>query len=96
MTLKEIFKKVETYNEIAELMLSQKARVHYYDCSCFSGEHFTDYKSLAKYIKREYFKDCADMILKADDYEIDGRKEINWIDYFGDEHKFEIVVELTA
>jgi hypothetical protein len=36
------------------------------------------------------------MILKADDYEIDGRKEINWVDYFGDEHKFEIVVELTA
>lgn len=96
MTLKEIFKKVETYNEIAELMLSQKARVHFWDCGCFSGDCFTDYKSLAKYIRREYFKPVADEILSAADYEIDGEKVIEWVDNFGSRYTLTIVVELVA
>lgn len=96
MTLKEIFKKVETYNEVAELMLSQKARVHFWDRDCFSGDHFTDYKSLAKYVRREYFKPAADEILSAADYEIDGEKVVTWVDSFGSRYTFTIVVELTA
>lgn len=96
MTCKEIFKKVEIYNEIADTMYSQRARIYFYDKSCFSGEYFTDYKSFSKYIRREYYKDVADVILKADDFIIDYDKTISWIDYFGHEQTFTVSLETVA
>lgn len=96
MTLREIFKKVQTYNEVAELMYSQPAAVHFYDRGCFSGEKFSDYKSLSKYIRKTYFKEPADIILNCADYTIDEGKTFTWVDAFGDEITIDVIFELVA
>ena len=64
----ELFKKVEAYNEIAELMMTQKARIYFADTTyvCCFGEHFTSYSEFRKYIRREYIKEVADQILSGD------------------------------
>lgn len=96
MTLKQIFKKTGTYNELAALMLSQKAAVNFYDRDCHCGERFTDYKGLAAYIRREYIKEAAAAILEAADYEIDGERVVSFVDRFGDVHTLTIVIEIVA
>jgi hypothetical protein len=55
-----------------------------------------DYQSFSKYIRREYFKEVADAILKADDFIIDYDKTISWIDYFGHEQNFIVSLETVA
>jgi len=78
MTMKEMFKKVETYNEIAELMGTDKAKISFYDLPCFGGIHFSNYKEFSKYIRQEYIKEIADAILKHDGWEIDKEIEISY------------------
>lgn len=90
MTLKEMFKKVEAYNEIADMMKTDKAQIYFHDCSgcCSFGEHFTSFKELRKYIKNEYMPEIAEKLLEADNWELDGEVEIEWrggIDRFGAE-----------
>lgn len=79
MTMKEMFQKVEAYNEITVLMKSEKANIYFADMTSgfpIGGEHFNDYSDFRKFIRREYFKDVADKILKGDFWEIDGESEI--------------------
>ena len=78
MTMKEMFKKVEGYNEIAEIMKTNKASIYFADISgaCTYGEHFTSYSDFSKYVRHEYLKSLADKILKSDAWEIDGEIEI--------------------
>ena len=52
MTIKEMFKKIENYNEIAEMVNTEKLRIHVtvgYETNCFD-----DFKSFRKFTKREY------------------------------------------
>lgn len=99
MTLKELFKKVETYNEIAEMMKSRKAKIHFYvkasGCNICFGESFDSFESLRKYVRREYLKQMADAVLKCSDWELDNESEIAWSDYFG-EHVDTFGVDLVA
>ena len=76
MTLKKLFEKVEAYNEVAEMMRTRKAEIHFYlrDVICF-GDHFDSFESLRKYIHKEYTKELADAVLKCSDWELD--KEID-------------------
>lgn len=94
MTLKKLFDKVDTYNEVAELMMARKARIYFSD-SYFSGKHFNDYNSLRKHINEEYIKELADMILKADTWEFDKEVRFEWTDFFGDSHETIVTAELT-
>lgn len=73
MTLKQMFQKMENYNEVAEMMGAQKARICFSDNTlCVSMfERFSSYSDLRKYINREYFKNIADQILKSSDWEFD-------------------------
>ena len=95
MTLKKLFDKVDTYNEVAELMNARKARIYFSD-SYFSGKHFDNYSSLRKYIKAEYIEELAGLILKADTWEFDKEVKFVWNDYFGDTHETIVTAELTA
>lgn len=81
MTLREMFKKVETYNEIANLMHTDKAVIEFSE-GIVTHEKFDSYKEMSKFIKREYIKEVADKILKAD-WELDGEIEFSWTDAFG-------------
>lgn len=88
MTLKEMFKKVETYNEIAEMMQTEKAQIYFYINlgPCNSGEHFSNFKDLRRYIKKEFVSECAEKLLAADNWELDGEIEIDscgTVDRFG-------------
>ena len=87
MTLKKLFEKVEAYNEIAEMMHSRKAKIHFFlrdsCCNITFGESFESFESLRKYIRHEYIKEVADAVLKSSDWELDKEIEISYTDYFG-------------
>lgn len=77
MKLREVFNKIESYNEIAEMMGTDKAQivlVDYYDNVGFTSVegHFKTYKELRKFAKSEYQTEVADKLLKATDWEING------------------------
>lgn len=83
MTLKEMFKKVEAYNEIAEMMNTRKAKINFYDVEIYQGNSFETYDDLRKHIRNEYIKEVAEKVLKSDGWEFDKELTIEWTDYFG-------------
>lgn len=76
MKMKEMFKKVETYNEIAEMMMTHKAKIQFGEW--LHTERFEKYSDFSKWIRREYINEVADMILTSDEWEIDGELEIHY------------------
>ena len=97
MTLREMFKKVEAYNEIAALMRTEEAKINLVECDgCYFGETFSDYKSLTRYVKTEFIKELADLVLKCDQYEFDKEVNFRWTDIFGDVHDVTFAAELVA
>ena len=95
MTMKELFKKVETYNEVAELMMTEKAEICF-TYAFLSYEKFTNYNDFRKFIRKELIKDVADKILKADAFEFDKDMEISWTDAFGYTHNDSYCAELVS
>lgn len=96
MTLKKLFDKVDTYNEIADLMRTQRASIYFTDGNYCFGEQFSNYTEFRKYIKKEYIKEVADLILKSEDWEFDKQVKITWKDVFGDTYVSYLTAELTA
>lgn len=95
MTAKELFKKVETYNEVAEIMQVQKARIYFTYGFC-SGEHFRTFADFRKYVRAEFFKDVADMILKCDEWEDQKNVEMERVDKFGDKETMVYSLEIVS
>lgn len=93
MTIKELFKKVETYNEIAELLGNRSAKIYFYIFPY--DESFSTYKAFSKYIRTEYLKEMADEILKYDGFKAGETATIKCISRFGDELELEIEVGIT-
>lgn len=78
MTIKEAFKKLETYNELATLMNESKKAIWFADVlaqGLYNGETFTDWADFRKYVRREYIKDVADKILESDSWTFNGEWE---------------------
>lgn len=73
MTVKELFKKMDVYNECAELMLTEKAQIYFEDTTIglAFGESFKTYEAFRKYIRKEYFKNVADQILSGKDWDFE-------------------------
>ena len=82
MTLKEMMKKIESFNEVASQIGADTARVYLYD-GVTSGEWFETWTELRKAIRSEYVKEYADVVLKADTYEINGDTEIEYTSKLG-------------
>ena len=61
--MKDMFKKVEIYNEIAEIMLTQKAKIIFGEK--WYHEEFKNYDDFKKYVRHEYIKEVADKIGKT-------------------------------
>ena len=76
MKIRDIFKKVETYNEVAEIMQTTKAEVSFGEF--YHSERFDNYEDFRKYVRREYITEFADKVLKFEEWEIDSEKEIEW------------------
>ena len=59
MKIKEMFSKVEGFNELAEIMGVEKAEIWFGDVLCAGvtdGESFTSYTEFRKYIRRDISK----------------------------------------
>lgn len=97
MTLKELFKKVEAYNEIAALMGTTPARIFFNTDPQFGfGEYFENFTDMKKYIKEEYIDPLADMVLKYKEWDFDKQADFLWTDSFGDDHLVILTAELAA
>ena len=78
MKMKDMFKKMETYNEVAEVMMVTKAKIQFGEK--WHSERFDNFNDFKKYIRNEYIKEVADKILNFEGWEIDGESTIegNW------------------
>lgn len=93
MKLKKVFEKIETYNEIAELSNEERKVIWFAYTICgfiTEGEKFASFEDLRKYVRKEFYKDVADTILNAEDWELNSEKEIE--NKAGRKLKFELYV----
>lgn len=81
MKINEMFKKVETYNEIAEMIGSEKIYIGC-DIGTFNFYRATTAKELKAAIRADFFKWAADPII-AGDYEIGETAMIGMTDPYG-------------
>ena len=95
MTMKEMFKKVEAYNEMAEFMRTDKAVICYCD-NCFTAARLESFDSFRKYIRREYVKEIADAVLKFSDWEFNKEITLEWTDCMGYTQDIRVTAELVA
>lgn len=66
MTVKQLFDKVDNYNEIADVMGTEKMVIGYSDKYVFSREKFENVKEFRHFIRSQYIKEVADSILNGD------------------------------
>ena len=100
MTINEMLKKVDTYNEMSEMLgvrFGRKVELTMYDTTMSPiTYHYTaeDVKSFRKLIKSEYIDRCAKAILEYKDYEFNTPVTLETIDAFGS--KQTMLVEFTV
>ena len=78
-----MIKKINTFNEVAELIGNRKAELKV-KIGFSSSVLVEDVKSFKKYIKSEYIDCIADAILSCDTFNFDTATEISVINVFGD------------
>ncbi len=93
MTIKEMFKKIETYNEIAEMVKTEKLRI-YVNIGHFHSIGFSDFNSFKKYIRNEYIREVEEAILKYDGYAFEVEHKFNITMWDG--YKITETVEINA
>lgn len=89
MTVKELFKKMDIYNECAELMRTEKAQIYFEDTTIglTFGDSFKTYEEFRKHIRKEYFKNVADQILSGKDWDFEKKISVAWM---GHDYTFQI------
>lgn len=95
MTIKEMFKKIEAYNEVADIMNTSKARL-YFEYETHWGEKKDDFKSFRKYVRREFVKELADIILNSDEFEMDKEISKSFTDCFGTERTVKLATYIVS
>lgn len=68
MKIKDMIKKVETYNEVSEIVHGEKMTLTFHEFT--TNEKITDYKQFSKFIRKTYLNIVADAILGGE-YEFD-------------------------
>lgn len=68
MKIKDMIKKVEAYNEVAEIIHGDKMAITFHEFTI--NERITDYKQFSKFIRKTYLNIIADAILDGE-YEFD-------------------------
>ena len=79
MKIKEAFKKLDTYNELAEMMNGDKMHVYFAETTSGIGfgESFNSFADFRKYIRNEYCKEIADRILNDEGWELNEENELS-------------------
>ena len=81
MTMRELFKNVECYNEMAVLMDADKAAINFANVAnglYIGGDTYNNYADFRKWVKRDYLPEVAQKILTAKDCEFDRVFEFYW------------------
>ena len=81
MTMRDLFKKVEGYNEMAALMNADKAAISFAQIDngfSFGSNRYNNYAEFRKWVKRDYLPEVAQKILNAKDCEFDSGFEFEW------------------
>lgn len=83
MKIKEMIKKIDTFNEIAEMIGNEKAELR---CTIGYGFSFivSNEKSFKKQIREEYIPEMAKAILDCAEYEFNKDVVIELTDVWGD------------
>lgn len=92
-----MFKKVETYNEVAEALGNKKVYINFIDSvgvNVYTVEKVETYKDAVKHIKNEYVKEVADTLIDLE-YEFNKERQIGWVDVFGTAHDITVSFELV-
>ena len=71
MKIREIFNKIENYNEIANYISysSDKVAIEFSD-GRYSSSQFSNFKEFRKFVKDEYINEVANFILNYDGWEV--------------------------
>lgn len=94
MTIKEMFKKVEGFNEVAEIVNTEKAHIWFGEKICRSivdGESFATFAEFRKYIRKYYVKEVAERIINDGEWKINSEREIIGVN--GRAVTFEVYIE---
>ena len=87
MTIRDMLKKVHTFNEIAEIMGTERAelRIKIPGCDAFIASAYSAayYKKLATEINDTFIKPVADAILSYNGYEFDVETDVSCSDGWG-------------
>ena len=94
MRMKDLFAKVSTYNEVADLL-----NTGYHAKICFvldaDSSTFNDFKEFKQYFQQEVIDEVADFVLHSDEFDFNVPVEYSWTDRFGDTHQTYLCPELT-
>ena len=83
MTIKEMLKKIEAYNEVAEMLGTERAELRFVIDGWMLSEKVEDYKSFVKYVRHELIDEIASLILKCNEYEFHKVQKFEIEGYFG-------------
>lgn len=95
MKIAEMIKKIDSYNEVAELIRQPKMTLKFSVRYALTVE-ITNLKDFRKYIRNEYIPEMADAILSYDGYSFYEEATIQCTDKFGDDLHEEITFEVYA
>ena len=77
-----MFKKIENYNEVAEMVKTEKLRICVYIGHRCEGS-FEDLKAFKRFLKIEYIEEAMEAILNYGEYKFDEEVELKFQDRFG-------------
>ena len=95
MKIAEMIRKIDTYNEIAEMIHQPKMELRFYVRFGLSVP-VRSLKDFRRYVRKEYISCMADAILAYDGYSFDEEATIQCTDKFGDDLHEEITFEVYA
>ena len=80
MKLNKLCEKVDTYNELAQMLGNPAVRIYFVDVtdSITFGEHVNSYKELRKYIKSGFNYEIADQLLQFDGWQFNKDFSFTW------------------
>ena len=84
MTIKEMFRKIETYNDIAKLVGTDQIKITI-TVDTFYIESFQYFADFRKWLKKEWISEMGEAFLKYADFEFNAEHLIEYEDIFGDE-----------
>lgn len=100
MTMRELFKKVETYNEVAEIIdIPYQAKLIFCiddgrGSSIFDCKSYSTYKEFRRYFKQEIIDEITDFVLNSNEFDLGKATELRYTDKFGDERYYAFTPEI--